>query len=59
MGNIPNSAIAWGRDFGMFPMFVKKCACSHAMMCLFLALQIFKKFILLEFTSFREEMLIY
>lgn len=24
MGNIPKSTIAWGRAFGMFPMFVKK-----------------------------------
>lgn len=59
MGNIPNSTIAWGRDFGMFPMFVKICACFHAMMCFFLTLHIFKKFILLEFTGFLEEMLIY
>lgn len=35
MGNIPNSTIAWERNFGMFPMFVKICACSHAMMCFF------------------------
>lgn len=59
MGNIPNSTIAWERDFGMFPMFVKMCACFHAMMCFFLTHQIFKKFRLLEFTGFREEMLIY
>ena len=59
MGYIPNSTIAWGRDFGMFPMFVKICACFHAMMCFFLTLHIFKKFRLLEFTGFREEIFIY
>ena len=59
MGNIPNTTIAWGRDFGMFPMFVKKMRMSPRYDVFFLTLHIFKKFILLEFTGFREEIFIY